>query len=119
MDKERRRNKRKKEENRVEIECLSDKLKPQGEPIIAFSDDISLGGIKIITDQKLPVNSLLNLKINLRKSRRIIYMRGRVRWIKKQMGKDLYEMGVEFVDTAPSRLMVLISHLYSASADHS
>jgi hypothetical protein len=33
------------------------------------------------------------------------------------MEKDLYEMGVEFVDASPNRLMILISHLYSAAKD--
>ncbi len=119
MDKERRRNKRRKEENWVEIDQVSDKRNPSGATITAFSEDISLGGMKIITDQKYQVNELLNLKISLRNSRRIIFMRGRVRWIKRQMEKDLYEMGIEFVDASPNRLMILISHLYSANQDPS
>jgi c-di-GMP-binding flagellar brake protein YcgR len=119
MDKEKRRNKRKKEENRVEIERVSDKHNSSGETIAAFSEDISLGGIKIITDQKFQVNSLLNLKISLRSSRRIIFMRGRVCWIKRQMEKGLYEVGVEFIDTSPNRSMILISHLYSVLKDQS
>lgn len=117
MDKERRRNKRKEEENWVEIDRVSDKRNPEKETVTAFSENISLGGMKIITDHKYQVNTLLNLKISLRNSRRIIFMRGRVRWIKRQMEKDLYEMGVEFVDASPNRLMILISHLYSATKD--
>jgi len=115
MDKERRRNKRKQEENWVEIELISEDSNNQKESVTAFSEDISLGGMKIVTDDEFPVDALLNLKINLRKSRRIIFMRGRVRWVRKHEEKDLYEMGVEFVDASPNRLMILISHLYSAT----
>jgi c-di-GMP-binding flagellar brake protein YcgR len=117
MDKEQRRNKRKKEENWVDINIISEKHNPDNSTFTAFSEDISLGGMKIITDQQFKVNTLLNLKITLQKSRRIIFMRARVRWVKKDMEKELYEMGVEFIDASPNRLMILISHLYSAAQD--
>ena len=53
----------------------------------------------------------------LAKSRRIISVIGKVKWIKQLYGNEVFEVGVEFVDTPPDRVMALIEHLYGQNVE--
>jgi len=80
--------------------------------IYALTKDISMSGVKIQTDADLPINSLLRIEMALAKSHRLVSVIGKVKWIKQLYGNEVFEMGVEFVDTPPDRVMALLEHLY-------
>lgn len=116
---DRRKQKRKIEENKVEIELLSDKKNSSGpNQTYAFTKDISLDGAKIQSDAFFSVNSLLRMKLNLSQSRKTLVMRGRVKWVRERHD-DVNEIGVEFEEAMPDEFLTLISHLYGVSNENS
>lgn len=113
MMEEKRKEKRKSEENRVTITiCSKDKAGDVLGNIFALTRDLSLNGVKIQTDSKLPVETLLKIELALARSHKLISVLGKVKWIKELYDDDVFEIGVEFVDTPPARAMVLLEHLY-------
>ncbi|MBS3818364.1 PilZ domain-containing protein [bacterium] len=120
MQKEdRRKQKRRKEENRVEIEAFSGKNHTSTtKQSYAFTKDISLNGLRLQSDVSFSVDSLLRMKLTLSKSRKTLVMRGRVKWVRAHH-KDFYEIGVEFEQAMPAEYITLIGHLYGASEENS
>jgi Tfp pilus assembly protein PilZ len=109
--KERRRDTRVAEENRVVIEM---KGKQDGEGIEtfgAFTRDLSLGGVRVQTDRPFDEGVELTLTITLSRSQQIIKIRGRVRWA-REVEPGLFEAGIEFVHQIPGSVMSLINHLF-------
>ncbi len=74
-----------------------------------LTQDISLTGIKIQCNLFIPVNTLLKIELSLRKPVRVISVSGRVRWIRALYKDELYEMGIEFVDTSQEAIRILES----------
>lgn len=110
---EKRKEQRKSEENKVSISILSKhKAKGKSDNIYALTKDISLSGVKIWTDTDLQINTLLKIEMALAKSQQLISVIGKVKWIKQRIGNQPFEMGVEFVDTPPIRVLALLNHLY-------
>ena len=109
---EKRRERRKEEENKVTISVVT-KHKPSEivDHIYALTRDISMSGVKIQTDADLPINTLLKIEMALAKSHRLISVIGKVKWVKQLYGDEVFEVGVEFVDTPPDRAMTLLEHL--------
>lgn len=112
MFKEKRKERRIREENRVIIE-IPGKGGPEGSPEInALTQDISLGGARIlIMDEFFPVGSFLKMTLYLSRSRQLVKVHGRVRWA-RTIENGFYEMGVEFEHGIPASVMALINHLY-------
>ncbi|MFC2164389.1 PilZ domain-containing protein [Acidobacteriota bacterium] len=116
--KEKRREKRKSEENKVTISIVSKHKKQElSDNIYALTKDISMSGVKIWTDTDLQINTFLKIEMALAKSHRLISVIGKVKWIKQKYGNEVFEVGVEFVDTPPDRVMALLEHLYGQSVD--
>jgi hypothetical protein len=110
---EKRKEKRKYEENKVNISIVSKHKKQKiADNIYALTKDISMNGVKIWTDTDLQINTLLKIEMALTKSHRLISVIGKVKWSKKKFGNEVFEVGVEFVDTPPDRVMALLIHLY-------
>ncbi|MGB6340757.1 MAG: PilZ domain-containing protein [Candidatus Aminicenantaceae bacterium] len=109
--KERRKSRRTKEGNRVEIKPVSeDKGHPGKNNGFSITDDISLYGIKVMTEPFFPVDSLLKIDLSLAKTKKIVTMTGKVRWI-KSLGNNLNELGIEMVDTTKDNIKILFEHL--------
>ena len=109
---ERRRERRVKEVNRISMEYL-----PEG-PILGstticfgLTEDISLSGIKILTDTFFPINKVMKISLSLGKNYEMIHMIGKVKWI-QSVEDEVYEMGLEIVDTFEESIRVLTGHLY-------
>jgi len=109
---ERRKERRVREENRVAIE-VPGKWGPEGGPEInALTQDISLGGARILAmDHLFPVGAFLKMTLYLSKSRQIVKVHAKVRWA-RTIENGFYEMGVEFEHGIPASVMALINHLY-------
>ena len=109
--KERRKSKRKKEGNRVTIEPISEDKGLTGENNgFAITDDISLYGIKVMTEPYFPIDSLLKIDLSLAKAKKIVTMIGRVKWIKR-IGDNLNELGIEMVDATKDNIKILFEYL--------
>jgi c-di-GMP-binding flagellar brake protein YcgR len=110
--KEKRKERRVKEENRVIIEVPGTGGPDSGLEINALTQDISLGGARILMiDQSYPVGSSLKMTLYLSRSKQIIRVHAIVRWA-RTVENGLYEMGVEFEHGIPASVMALINHLY-------
>jgi c-di-GMP-binding flagellar brake protein YcgR len=110
--KEKRKERRIREENRVVIELPGREGPEGGTEINALTQDISLGGARILMmDEFFPVGSFLKMTLYLSKSRQLVKVHGRVRWA-HTIENGFYEMGVEFEHGIPTSVMALINHLY-------
>lgn len=111
--KEKRKEKRLNEENKVTISVLSkDKSAPAKGSFYALTKDISLNGMKLHTDAKLDIGTELKIEMALARSKKLISVIGRVKWASQLYDDEVFEMGVEFVDTPPDRVLTLLEHLY-------
>lgn len=113
--KERRRDTRIPEENRVVIETNGTRGSEGIESFEGFTKDLSLGGVRVQTDRPLDAGVELTLNINLSKSRQVIRIHGRVRWA-REVEPGLFEAGIEFLHEIPGSVMSLINHLFRKAA---
>ena len=110
--KEKRISRRKKEANKVKIEPISEDEIHSGKKFsFSITDDISLRGIKIMTETFFPIDTLLKIELSLAKTKKIITMTGKVRWVKK-LDDRLNEVGIEMVGTTKDNIKILFEHLY-------
>ena len=109
--KERRRDVRVIEENRIVIEISGAENREDGDTIVAFTKDLSLGGAKLETDRFFDPDLELKMTIYLSRSSQVVKICGRVKWV-KEIDNGLHEMGIEFSHEIPASIMALISHLF-------
>ena len=82
-----------------------------------MTKDISLGGVNIRADTFLPVDTVVKMELSLPKMQKIVCIKGKVKWSKSLYGGEVFELGLEFVDTPPDIITSLIGHLYSKNVD--
>jgi c-di-GMP-binding flagellar brake protein YcgR len=110
---EKRKDSRIREEDKVVVELLSEIDPPPAKRVFnALTKDISPGGIRLMTNVILPVNSLVRMELVLSKRRKLIQATGKVRWTRSVYGEELFEMGVEFTEIDLEDKMVLLEHTY-------
>jgi hypothetical protein len=63
-----------------------------------ISKNISSGGMRVDCATMIPVNSKLRIDLRLTPGVRVVTAYGRVRWV-RCISEDLFETGIEFVDT--------------------
>lgn len=111
---DKRREKRKKEENKLICEIVScDEILKQKKVFYTLTKDISLGGVNIRTDTFLPVDTVVKMELSLPKMQKIVCIKGKVKWAKSLYENEVFEIGLEFVDTPPNIITSLIGHLFS------
>lgn len=112
MSVEKRKAKRIKKEGKVKISLIpNEKHKPGKAISYHLSKDISFLGVKILSNTFLPIDSLLKLEVSLTKPPRFISGMGRVRWVKSRYADELFEMGIEFINTPKNQIKALKKHL--------
>lgn len=110
---ERRRDRRINEEDKVLIELLTNGRPPADQTIInALTKDVSPGGVRLLTNVLLPVNTLLKMEIVLSQRRRQVHAMGVVRWAHSMYEEELFEIGIEFTQISPDDKMLLLEHTY-------
>ncbi len=115
---DKRREKRVEEETKVAIRILpEDKYEHDKNVVYALTKDISSGGVKILTDRMLPVDTLLHIELTLAKLRKLVTVTGKVRWVKRLYDDEVFEMGLEFVDTPPERVILLLENIYGTKEE--
>lgn len=117
--KERRKEIRVEEESRITLRLVSERKLPNGKKICyALTKDVSAGGVKILTDTLLPINTLLKIEFPLARAHKLVSVIGKVKWVKSLYNKELFEMGLEFVDTSPEDIMSLLEHIYKGKEEN-
>ncbi len=112
MGKEKRRARRIKEEASVSITLVSkDELTPAKKISYHLTKDISSVGLRILATTFLPVKSFLKIELALTKPPRLFSAFGEVRWIKSRYADELFEIGIEFVDTPAEVIKILKEHI--------
>lgn len=108
---EKRRDRRVKEQALFTITLISkdtDEARPK--IIHHTTEDISLTGAKIHTNVFLPVGSFLKIDLSLTEPPRMISAYAKVRWVKSVYADELFELGIEFVDTSINIIKSLKQH---------
>jgi hypothetical protein len=113
---ERRKEKRKKEVNRISIEYLPwGQINRNKKVNFGLTEDLSLCGIKILTDKFFPVDKVMKISLSLGRNYETIYLIGKVKWI-KSLDDEAYEIGLEVVDTFEKSVRILTGHLYGKTS---
>ena len=109
---ERRKEKRRKEVNRISLEYLTeDQLYRSKKVNFGLTEDLSLCGVKILTDTFFPIGKVMKVSLSLGRNYETIYLIGKVRWI-NSLDDEAYEIGLEVVDTFEKSMRILTGHLY-------
>jgi c-di-GMP-binding flagellar brake protein YcgR len=115
---EKRREKRLEEETKVTIRILPDEEREIDESVVyALTKDFSSGGVKILTDKMLPADTLIDIEMTLSKMRKIVSAKGKVRWLKQVYDGGVFEVGLQFVDTPPESIMLLLEYIYGTNPE--
>lgn len=113
---EKRRERRRREQNRVTLEIINEEGPESGKKIChAVTRDLSLGGMRISCNTFYPVNTPLKINLTLNRSRRLLRVMGTIRWIRSLFEDELFDFGLKFEDLSPEISMNLIEHLYGRS----
>ena len=75
------------------------------------TEDISLTGARIHTPAFLPVGSFIKIDLSLKDPPRMISAYAKVRWAKSVYADELFELGLEFVDTSVNIIKALKEHV--------
>ncbi len=65
-----------------------------------LAQDLSQGGLRCFSHEFVPVNTLVNLQIQLKDRMKVIDLQGRVVWVRFQPMTETYQLGLEFLDQA-------------------
>src|SRR4030042_6590813 len=65
-----------------------------------LTEDISISGIKIQSENFFPMNSTLKIQLSLKEPTRFVNVVGKIRWIRKTKASEVYELGIEIVGTS-------------------
>ena len=72
-----------------------------------IAQDLSQGGLRMLSSEFIPVHSLLSIQIQLKERERVMDVQGRVVWVRYNPMTETYQMGLEFVrDAAFQRAMI-------------
>jgi hypothetical protein len=108
---EKRRERRVREQALFTITLISKDAAEDYPKVIHHStEDISLTGAKIHTNSFLPVGSFLKIDLSLTEPPRMISAYAKVRWVKSVYADELFELGIEFVDTSINIIKALKEH---------
>lgn len=75
------------------LEC---KLLPQRNYFYTVSKDLSLGGVKILTDKFIAKG--ISLKVNLNLIDKVVALKAKVAWCNKERVAERYSAGLEIVE---------------------
>jgi hypothetical protein len=76
-----------------------------------LTEDISVKGIRIQSERFLPLNSTLKIQLSLREPSRVLNILGKIRWIRKLKACEVFEMGIEIVETSKEDSGALKHHI--------
>lgn len=77
---------------------------------LSLTENMSVCGLKIVTDAFIPKGSLCDIELSLVWSFSTIRITGKIIWIEDLTDK-FYELGVEIVDASEEKIRILTEHL--------
>jgi len=111
---EKRKEPRREDELPAEIEILTDETNLGPTRVLyARIKDISAGGVRILTNVYIPLDTPIKLNITLLKLGETIGPIGKVVWGNQVENSDMYEMGIEFETIHPEILCTLLEYIYT------
>lgn len=117
---EKRREKRVREQALFKITLISkDTAETHPKIIHHTTKDISLIGAKIHTNTFLPVGSFLKIDLSLTEPPQMVSAYAKVRWVKSVYADELFELGIEFMDTSINIIKSLKEHFEKAAMEES
>lgn len=78
----------------------------------AIIHDISLGGIRVLCDNFVAVNTPIKINLTLDRSHKFLSMYGKIRWVRSQNDGESFEYGVQFEQITPQDSMNLLQYLF-------
>jgi hypothetical protein len=111
--KDRRRDVRLIEENKVVVTLLRAEVQP-GPPAVFYSltRDISMGGLRIMTAAPLVAGAQVRVDLTLGRSRKRIQAVAEVRWVRAIYGGEVFEAGLQFEGLEPDAEFALMDHIF-------
>jgi len=111
--KDRRRDVRLIEENKVDVSLMTGEVRP-GVPCIfhSLTLDISMGGLRVMTGAPLEAGTRVRVDLTLRRSRSRVRAVAEVRWVRDVSGGEVFEAGLEFVSLDPDAEFALLDHIF-------
>jgi hypothetical protein len=111
--KDRRRDVRIVEENKVAVSLMTGDIKP-GVPILyhSLTRDISMSGVRLMTLAPLEAGARVRLDITLGRSRKRIRAMAEVRWVRELYDREVFEVGLQFVGLEPDAEFALMDHIF-------
>lgn len=73
----------------------------------ALSKDISKGGLRFFVNEFIPKESVLKIKIIIKKLPYSFEVIAKVKWVKKRFANESFEIGVEFIEVPQKDLQHL------------
>ena len=111
--KEKRKEKRILEEDKIVLNLILEGNVPgSAETYCSLTKDISAGGVRIVTESPLLVDSNVGFEIALAKMRRLVYGTGKVRWLNRLFEDRVFEAGLEFIELSPEGVGAILEHVY-------
>jgi len=88
----------------------------RGRPTLYYARALnaSPSGLKIDCEVPFPLATVLSIRLESPRTRRLIQAAGEVKWVTPIEGERHYEIGLEIVDTSVRNIMELIEHIYKA-----
>lgn len=111
--KDRRRDIRLVEENKVVVHRMTGEVQP-GSPTVHYSltQDISMGGVRIMTDARLERGDRVRLDVTLSRSRKRIRAVAEVRWVRELYDREVFDVGLQFAELDPDDEFALMDHIF-------
>ncbi len=88
----------------------------RGEKVLFYgrTRNASPSGLRVDCDVEFPVGTVLSIKLQSPRTRRLIQASGEVKWVTPIADTQNYEIGLEFVDTSIRNILELLDHIYKA-----
>ena len=111
--KDRRRDVRLIEENKVVVSALTGEVRPGAATVhYSLTQDISMGGVRLMTGARLGTGDRVRLDITLGRSHRRIRAVAEVRWVRELYDREVFDVGLQFVELDPDDEFALMDHIF-------
>lgn len=80
----------------------------------ARTKDASPSGLKVESEDPIPVGTVLSINLRSPKTRKDIRATAEVKWLITRGDGEMYEIGLEFVNTTVRSIMDLMEHIYKS-----
>lgn len=111
--KDRRRDLRLIEENKVVVSRMTGEVRPGvAGSFPSLTRDISMGGLRIMTGARLEPGERVRLELTLGRSRRRVRAVAEVRWVRGLYDDEVFEAGLLFTGLDPETELALMDHIF-------